>query len=203
MKVNASLLQDENEKALQAEDIKIKVTHKEEPDTDDEAIDENDDRDEDGDESKKHSKIKMLLLLAAMVGGFGLFVWNMTGLVNNMRLDNQGHAVNVVYEMEDLDDFMGGSAVTDNHVDSHEDTESEVSTDAARDDPGDDANVPKVTISAADGTDDVEELRQIAKNALNEAALVRQELKNAEDMLDSSLAREADLQNRIEELESN
>ena len=50
-----------------------------------------------------------------MVGGFALFVWNMTGFVNNMRMDSQGSATSIIQEMESLDDFMDrdGSAAVD------------------------------------------------------------------------------------------
>ena len=149
------------------------------------------------DESDKHSRLKTFLLIVAMVGGFGLFVWNMTNFVNNMRLDSQGYPVNAVYEMEDLNDFMN----TDNRDDSaatnvDDQTESEVSTDATRDGPESEPD----DISSDIADDDADTLRQKAQDALNEAALVRQELKNAEDMLDSSLQREAELQNQLNTL---
>lgn len=157
------------------------------------------DEDDDEDESGKHSKWKTLLLIAAMAGGFVLCVWNFTAIANNARLDNQGHAIAIVSEMEDLDSFMdrdegSGSTIPDKDVI----MESEVSIDAARDGPssGD-------SYTSSIDEDDIEAIRKQAQDALNEAALVRQELKNAEDMLDSSLAREAELQNRIDELTGN
>lgn len=170
---------------------------------DEEDVDENDEEDEDEiDESDKHSKFKTFLMVALMVGGFGLFVWNMTGLVNNMRLDSQGHAVNVVYDMEDLGSFMdssdgsGSTTVIDT-----EKIESEVSTDAARDGPksGNSSDTMYIEPSAGE-SNDMAELRKKVQDALNEAAFVKQELKNAEDMLDSSLAREAELQKKLNEL---
>lgn len=199
MKVNmASLVSDDNEE-LQGMALE---TDMDEDDTDEDVEEVEEDEDDEIDESDKHSKLKTFLMVALMVGGFGLFVWNMTGLVNNMRLDNQGHAINVVYDMEDLGSFMdssdgsGSTTVTD-----AEKTESEVSTDAARDGPTSETPSAAMHIEPSAGeSSDMAELRQEVQDALNEAAFVKQELKNAEDMLDSSLAREAELQNKLDEL---
>ena len=208
MKVNmASLVSEDNEELQDMAGATVKNINaaseikEDDIDEDNEADDEDDDED-DIDESDKHSKLKTFILVAAMIGGFGLFVWNMTGLVNNMRLDSQRHAINVVYDMEDLGSFMnssdgsGSTTVTD-----AEKMESEVSTDAARDGPasGNSSGTMHIEPSAGE-SNDMAELRQEVQDALNEVAFVKQELKNAEDMLDSSLAREAELQNKLDEL---
>lgn len=194
MKVNMALISDTDEK--------FKTTDRDVADTKAVDVDVGKDADADTgegyedefDESDKHSKIKTFLLVAAMIGGFGLFVWNMTGIVNNMRLDNQGYAVNTVREMEDLKSFMntGGSGST---TVSATEQESRTSTDTARDGPGSDDSGSGASGSSsyANESEEIKALRQEVQNARNEAALVKQELKNAEDMLDSSLRREEDL----------
>lgn len=146
---------------------------------------------------EKHSKFKTFLVVIIMIVGFVLLVWNLTALVNNKRLDDQGSAVNIVYEMEDLESFMGnteGSGAT-NITDK---TENEMPTDTGNEDtePEDDTE----DIVYANESEEMAALRKEAKEARNEAALVRQELKNAEDMLDSSLQREADLQSQLDAL---
>ena len=149
-----------------------------------------DEEDDAYDNSDRHSGLKAFLLMLAMLGGLALFVWNMTAIVNNMRLDNQGAASSIVYELKDLTGFgdgeEGSGAEEPKNV-----SGSAVSTDTPRDGPGE-------TPGPA-GDDEIAALKQEADDAKNEAALVRQELKNAEDMLDSSLAREAELQKNATE----
>lgn len=185
MKVNMALVSEEDEEPME---VRAEAEAEEE--------------DDEYDESDKHSKLKTFLLVVAMVGGFGLFVWNMTGLVNNMRLDNQGFAVNTVYDMEELGDFMEnmgeGSQASDTPA--SDKTESGVSTDAARDGPGAAESGNAAQVADRDGSSDTAALRKEVQDALNEAALVKQELKNAEDMLDSSLQREAQLQSQLDAL---
>lgn len=130
----------------------------------------------------KHPKMKAFLLVTAMVGGLGLFVWNMTGFVNSMRLDNQGSASSIVYEMKDLNSFMGGSegsgASADTGVEATEEPEeNKASADTARDGPAD----------SGETEDDADTWKKKAEDADNERALMEQKLKNAEDMLDSAL----------------
>lgn len=55
----------------------------------------------------------------------------------------------------------------------------------------------------ADESEELSALRKEVQEARNEAALAKQELKNAEDMLDSSLAREAELKKQLDELSGN
>lgn len=153
------------------------------------------------DESDKHSKLKTLILVAAMVGGFGLFVWNMTGLVNNMRLSTQGSATSIVYEMEDLQSFLNiGNDEESGTVPVSDLTEKNSSADAARDGPADSGGASETEVPA---DTDTAALMQERDEAKNEAAFVRQQLKNAEDMLDSSLSREAELERQVKELTSN
>lgn len=133
------------------------------------------------DESDRHSKIKTFLLVAAMIGGLGLFVWNMTGLVNNMRLDNQGYAVNVVHEDEEIRNFMGssdGSAAVGMTVG----TGAAADAADARDGPAQDGGgAGQAMYHSESGT--VDTLRQEVKEANNTIALLQQELRNADDML--------------------
>lgn len=199
MKVNMALISDDNKKQQEPEvDIRKHNVHEDTEDNPD--ADAEEDEDDDIDESGSHSKLKTFLLIAAMIGGFGLFVWNMTGLVNNMRLDNQGYAVNVVREMENIDDYEsmdddGESSNADDQV------ESEVSTDAARDGPGEeDSENPESSagINNVQHTDESEELTALR----NEVELLKQERKIVEDMLDSSLGREEECKAEIERLEA-
>lgn len=143
------------------------------------------------DESDKHSKIKTVLLVAAMIGGFAIFVWNMTNLVNNMRLDNQG-SPSVVYETDErLDSYTGeeGSGAVDVSELSEEETPED---DTVRAGPGD-TEAPVY----ANESEEMAALRQERDEARNNEELMRRQLKNAEDMLDSSLQREAELQNKL------
>lgn len=200
MKVNMTLLSgmDDEQTVVNTPVSNEKSSVMMDMDTD---VEDEDADDEDAiDNSDKHSKVKTFLLIAAMVGGFGLCLWNMTGVVNNMRLNGQGYAVNITHEMEDPSAFMDyadGSASVD--ISTAGQTESGVTMDAARDGPGlvDTENIPQ---AGANETDEMAALRKETENALNEAALVKQELKNAEDMLDSSLQREAQLRSELNAL---
>ena len=143
---------------------------------------EEDEEEDEYDNSDKHPKMKAFLLVTAMVGGLGLFVWNMTGFANSMRLDNQGSASSIVYEMKDLNNFMGGSegsgASADTGTKTTEESEgNKASADTARDGPAD----------GGETEDDADTWKKKAEDADNERALMEQKLKNAEDMLDSAL----------------
>lgn len=188
MKVNMSMLAGEEDalkktSAVPKEDNNDKEAQAEEEYTEDDSTEE--------DESDSHSKLKTVLLVAAMVGGFALFVWNMTGLVNNLRLDNQGSATNIVYDVGDLNNFMDVSGSGSVPVDEST-TESEVSTDAARDGPSAAAAMePENTGVDSDttGTSD-SDLTKERDEALNDKALTERELEQASEMLDASLMRE-------------
>ncbi len=146
------------------------------PDTDEEPLNVPDNDDEEGQQPGKGRKFTMT---AGLIIGLGLCIWGMTGVVNNMRLNNQGRA-DAVYEAENLEDFMDGTE--DNEaIDVYAHTENGADADAVRSSPDD--------------------LKKEAEDAKNEAALVRQELKNAEDMLESSLLREEELQNQLDALQ--
>lgn len=180
MKVNMSMIDDENLKA-KAKQITEPVEEVKEMEAG--VLEEEDDE---FDNSDKHSKLKTVFLVGTMLVGLGLFVWNMTGLVNNMRLDNQGSASSIVYEMQELGNFLGGSEGS-SATDAGDVTEGETSTEAIRDGPEDSSEETK---AYANESEEMEALRQELKDAKNEAALVKQELKNAEDMLNSALTRE-------------
>ena len=186
MKVDMSMLMEEEDAPKKASGIPEADSGEpqaEEEDTEEDEAEE--------DESDSHSKLKTMLLIAAMVGGFALFVWNMTGLVNNLRLDNQGSATNIVYDVEDLSSFMDMSGSGSVPVDEST-TESEVSTDAARDgppaataaEPGD-VHAGSDTVNRNDS-----ELAKERDEALNDKAFTERELEQAAEMLDASLMRE-------------
>lgn len=161
------------EKPIQNQPVKIKTKSIKTEDVDDV-------EDDEYDNSDKHPKLKTFLLITLMLVGLGLFVWNMTNFVNHMRLDNQGSASNIVYEMQDLNNFMGnsdGSGATK----AEDTTESKVSADAPRDGP-----TPEDNHSDSE-SNDVDSLRKELEDTKNEMALKELELKNAEDMLDSAL----------------
>lgn len=226
MKVNMALLGEDAAEEKQAKPVKakpVKIEPVQEPDEQD--MDKEDDEEE-LDESDKHSKLKTVLLVALMLGGFAIFVSNMTGLVNNMRLDNQGGATtNIIYDAGDrLDNFMdiGEDGSITVNVEDHK--ESGVPTDAARDGPvSEDSGTDEsdtydgsVTVNLEDHKENgipsgtyksdseaVAAMQKQVDEANNHAAFVEQELRNAEDMLDSSLQREAELQQTIDELTGN
>ena len=148
------------------------------------------------DESNKNSKIKTVLLLLMMIGGFALFVCNMTHLVNNMRLDNQGSATEIVYEMDErLEGHMGSDGSGSVPITDSLEEESGVSTDAARDGP--EAPASDEGPSYANESEEMAALRQRTKEAENEAEFVKRQLKNAEEMLDYSLTENERLQNEL------
>lgn len=192
MKVNMALISDKPEEEIvnkkgppekKRKEKKVAEKPVEEPKEEEE--------DEVLDESDKHSKIKTVLLVAAMIGGFAIFVWNMTNLVNNMRLDNQG-SPSVVYETDErLDSYTGedGSGAVDVSELSEEEAPED---DAVRAGPGD-TEAPVY----ANESEEMAALRQERDEARNNEELMRRQLKNAEDMLDSSLQREAELQNKL------
>lgn len=189
MKVNMDLLSGTDEETKPAAAMPV-----EEPADADTGVEEDADdgeEDEEIDESDSHSKLKTALLVAAMVGGFALFVWNMTGFVNNMRMDSQGSATSIIQEMESLDDFMDrdGSAA----VDVNEAPEREVPTDADRDGPAaseDDSG--QETKTYENESEEMAALRKELDQAVKDKELTERELANAEKMLDAALAREAD-----------
>ncbi|WP_300961239.1 hypothetical protein, partial [Faecalibaculum rodentium] len=188
MKVNMDLLSGTDEVTKPAAAMPV-----EEPADTDTGMEEDADdgeEDEEIDESDSHSKLKTALLVAAMVGGFALFVWNMTGFVNNMRMDSQGSATSIIQEMESLDDFMDrdGSAA----VDVNEAPEREVPTDADRDGPAaseDDSG--QETKTYENESEEMAALRKELDQAVKDRELTERELANAEKMLDAALAREA------------
>lgn len=197
MKVNMSVLADDEGEARQPvvyPDTNEKDMPAEDTDTDEE------EDEEDDDESDSHSKLKTVLLVAAMVGGFALFVWNMTGLVNNMRLDNQGTATNIVYDIEDMSSMMdlsgSGSVPVDPAI-----QESEVSTDAARDGPASAMAAEQDEEQQDTGRDnaDESELQELYDEMANSKALTERELEQAAEMLDASLTREEFLQKLLDE----
>lgn len=197
MKVNMSVLADDEGEARQPvvyPDTDEKDIPAEDTDTDEE------EDEEDDDESDSHSKLKTVLLVAAMVGGFALFVWNMTGLVNNMRLDNQGTATNIVYDIEDMSSMMdlsgSGSVPVDPAI-----QESEVSTDAARDGPASAMAAEQDEEQQDTGRDnaDESELQELYDEMANSKALTERELEQAAEMLDASLTREEFLQKLLDE----
>lgn len=164
----------------------------------------------------KHSGIKTFFLVIIMIGGFILFAWNMINYVNNMRLDGQGRAISIVSEMDkanSIDNFMDQSntdtsltqSSTDNMESSTDNMEGSANlmSNSVEDNTGIslngfEADTDIVQDDGADLPDDAASLKQIAIDAENETALVRQELKNAEDMLNASLQREAELKNQLE-----
>lgn len=197
MKVNMTMLSDDEDSIKSP--VMVQETDTAEAVTDNADGDEDDDRyDEDEDESDSHSRLKTAFLVAAMLGGFAIFVWNMTGLVNNMRLDNQGAATSIVCDMENLSSFMdmseSGSCTVDPAV-----LESEESTDAARDGPSSvmaaEADDGQQTVSG----DTDEELKKAIDKVMNDMALKERELEQAAEMLDASLSREEALQKLLED----
>lgn len=132
------------------------------------------------DDTGGHSRAKTFLLAGTVACGLCLFVWNMTGFVNSMRLDNQGSAKSIVNEVQDFFGSTEGSGAA--YADG---TEALDETKAGE------------TVYANE-SEELKALRKEAKDAKNEAALLKQELKNAEDMLSSSLAREAELQDKLD-----
>lgn len=188
MKVNMDLLSGTDEETKPAAAMPV-----EEPADTDTGMEEDADdgeEDEEIDESDSHSKLKTALLVAAMVGGFALFVWNMTGLVNNMRMDSQGSATSIIQEMESLDDFMDsdGSAA----VDVNDAPEREVPTDADRDGPAvNESDRGHETKTYENESDEMAALRAERDQAVKDKELTERELANAEKMLDAALAREA------------
>lgn len=163
----------------------------------------------DPDESGKRPKLKAFLLIAAMVGGFALFVWNMTGLVNNMRLDNQGSADRIVYEMEDLSGRMDEEPELDE--DEGEPSESqgtEEDAGGARDGPEDASGDAAGEEQAEDKPEDkpaAQEPVQYGSESeaiqamKNDIALKDRELEQAAEMLDAALKREAELKKKLAE----
>lgn len=197
MKVNMSVLADDEGEARQP--VVCPDTDEKDIPAEDTDMDEEEDE-EDDDESDSHSKLKTVLLIAAMVGGFALFVWNMTGLVNNMRLDNQGTATNIVYDIEDMSSMMdlsgSGSVPVDPAI-----QESEVSTDAARDGPASAMAAEQDEERQDTGRDnaDESELQELYDEMANSKALTERELEQAAEMLDASLTREEFLQKLLDE----
>lgn len=169
-----------------------------------EGLEEEPEEQADPDESGERSKLKAFLLIAAMVGGFALFVWNMTGLVNNMRLDNQGSAGRIVYEMEDLNGRM------DEEPDEADEGEPSESQDA-EEDPGGARDGPEDASGDAAGEEQAEDKpaaqepvqykseSEAIQAMKNDIALKDRELEQAAEMLDAALKREAELKKKLAE----
>lgn len=188
MKVNMSIINDVAPVVIKPETTEVEIK---EIEVETQAVDVEEDVEEDEfDNSDKHSKLKTFLLVAAMVGGLGLFVWNMTGLVNNMRLDNQGSASSIVYERQDLKNAVGGSEGSEINTDAT--SEGAISTDAARDGPSSEddssknSNVTNSKTNPVNENKDTATLQKELDEANNKIELLKQENKVAKEMLESS-----------------
>lgn len=189
MKVNMTLFDDE-------QDVEKEELQGEEPAGESPPPAPDEDGDDEEDESDSHSRLKTALLVVLMLGGFAVFVFNMMGFVNNVRLDNQGTPNAIYEELDRLEHFLDVGEDGSVTVSVAEREESEVPTHADRDGPP-----GGVAETASPGSEDTDEDSQKAiDDALNYAALKEQELKNAEDMLDSALRRNDELQQQINQL---
>ena len=129
---------------------------------------------------------------------------DMTGLVNNMRLDNQGSADRIVYEMEDLSGRMDEEP---DEADEGEPSDSQGSEDdpgGARDGP-EDASGDTAGEEQADDKPAAQEPVQYGSESeaiqamKNDIALKDRELEQAAEMLDAALKREAELKKKLAE----
>lgn len=201
MRVNVALLTEEEPKDVEIPKKQAK-TQKPEVLTED-------DEDNEIDESNSHSKIKTFLLVAAMVGGFGLFVWNMTSLVNNMRLSGQGQAVSAAYDIS-LEDFTDDDFGYLDDAAEMSDTHDDAADAAGRDSPGDRAapeqendlsgeteETAHMEDVAQEADTDNSEWKEKARAAEEKAMMTELELKHAEDMLDSVLTENANLKSQL------
>lgn len=189
MKVNVALFDDE-------QDVEKEELQGEEPAGKSPPYVPDEDGDDEEDESDSHSRLKTALLVALMLGGFAVFVFNMMGFVNNVRLDNQGTPNAIYEELDRLEHFLDVGDDGSVTVSVAEREESEVPTHADRDGPPGGA---AQTASPGSGDEDKDSQKAV-DDALNYAALKEQELKNAEDMLDSALRRNDELQQQIDQL---
>lgn len=122
----------------------------------------------------KKGRILTAVLILVMLVGIGVFAMGLMSFLENRRMEEQG-APEPVYESEEtLDTYL-----------QEDGTETQIS------------NTPiegsEEEATSSEGTEDVSE-----EDAENEAAYLEQQLQNAEDMLDASLAREEALQQQLQ-----
>ena len=124
----------------------------------------------------KKGRILTAVLILVMLVGIGVFAMGLMSFLENRRMEEQG-APEPVYESEEtLDTYMqedgAETQISNTPIEGSEEGTEDVSEE---------------------GTEDVSE-----EDMENEAAYLEQQLQNAEDMLDASLAREEALQQQLQ-----
>ena len=131
----------------------------------------------------KKGRILTAVLILVMLVGIGVFAMGLMSFLENRRMEEQG-APKPVYESEEtLDTYL-----------QEDGTETQISNTPIED--SEEEAIP------SEGTEDVseEEIEEDVseEDMENEAAYLEQQLQNAEDMLDASLAREEALQQQLQ-----
>ena len=129
----------------------------------------------------KKGRILTAVLILVMLVGIGVFAMGLMSFLENRRMEEQG-APEPVYESEEtLDTYL-----------QEDGTETQISNTPIED--SEEAGSEEGTEDVSEeGTEDVS-----GEDAENEAAYLEQQLQNAEDMLDASLAREEALQQQLQ-----
>ena len=126
----------------------------------------------------KKGRILTAVLILVMLVGIGVFAMGLMSFLENRRMEEQG-APEPVYESEEtLDTYL-----------QEDGTETQISNTPIED--SEEEASPEEEVE--EGTEGVSE-----EDAENEAAYLEQQLQNAEDMLDASLAREEALQQQLQ-----
>lgn len=147
------------------------------------------------------SRLKKVFLILIILFGFLLFVWNMKGMVEQMRLEKLDHAPAKSYDSsyrealdadeEEFEDVNNKRKAEKEQEESKKDSSKESTEE-----------VPKETTDGSADTvqslkDENQRLTEELSKAKSEALTKEQELNNAKSLLDASTAREEQLRNEL------
>lgn len=133
---------------------------------------------ESAESAPKRAKWKTALLVAALVLGFALVVWNLFGLVNNMRMEGTKPPTQTETSADVPETGLSSETVS---------KETEESGAAAPDSD----EISKLR-------DENTALKEAVAQAQNDKEMAEQELRNAKALLEASTAREAELRTKLE-----
>ena len=168
-------------KQVQEAPVKKAELKKTEPQKKQEPAEETAEQKEKPEKNVKKGRILTAVLILVMLVGIGVFTMGLMSFLENRRMEEQG-APEPVYESEEtLDTYL-----------QEDGTETQISNTPIED--SEEAGSEEGTEDVSEeGTEDVS-----GEDAENEAAYLEQQLQNAEDMLDASLAREEALQQQLQ-----
>lgn len=165
-------------KQVQEAPVKKAKPERTEPQKKQEPAEETAEQKEKSEKNVKKGRILTAVLILVMLVGIGVFAMGLMSFLENRRMEEQGAPEPVYKSEETLDTYL-----------QEDGTETQISNTPIED--SEEEASPEEEVE--EGTEGVSE-----EDAENEAAYLEQQLQNAEDMLDASLAREEALQQQLQ-----